>query len=154
MKRTILALALSAVALVGFGCSTWERASFQTLSASKAVIDQAQADYESRAIPRTEAAYATINKAKELQKTAVDGMVLYESIKGTQSTAVAQAQQQIVAAALLQIPAILADVKSLYPSTTLSGQRATPAKPIRMLRWRAAPAYALRYALRYAPART
>lgn len=115
-----VAMVLLAAAMLGTlglgGCTSWERQTYQTLAASKAVIDQAQADYEARGIPRTEAAFATITRAKAAQQTAVDAFKNYELAKaGGSASASATAQAQTVTAqALLALPALIADVKTLY----------------------------------------
>lgn len=115
-------LVLLAALLIPFamvGCTSWERSSFQTLAASKAVIDQAQVDYESGKLPHSKAVYDAVNKAKGAQTLAVNAMVTYEGMKaqGAHQTAL-QAAQTDVAIALEALPAILADIKALYTKQT------------------------------------
>lgn len=100
------------------GCSTWERNVFQTLSASKSVIDQAQSDYETGKLPHSKAAYDAINAAKASQTVAVNQMVAYEALKaqGGTATALGIAQSQ-VAAALSDLPSLIAAVKALATTT-------------------------------------
>lgn len=74
-------LVLAALALACVGCNDFERTTFNTLSASKAVIDQSQADYEAKTIPHTQCAYAVINNAKAAQTVAVNAFFDYENIK-------------------------------------------------------------------------
>lgn len=121
MKKKLASLAL--VLLVLAGCSDWERTTFQTLSASQAVINQAQTDYEARTIPHTTATFNVINEAKAVQTTAVQSMVTYENVKAAKGTATAlSAQQQIVATALTQLPPLIASIKALYSTTkTVTG---------------------------------
>ena len=77
MKRYLLIPLL----LIAAGCNTWERTTFQTLSASKATIDNAQAQYEAKAIAQTTCAYSIINDAKASQTVAVNGFLVYEQVK-------------------------------------------------------------------------
>jgi len=106
MKR-ILPLLLC---LLLAGCSDWERTTFQTLSASKATIDGAQAAYEARTIPHNQCAYNIINKAKAAQTLAVDAMMTYETTKtGT--------AQSVVEADLAQLSPIVASIGTLGTST-------------------------------------
>lgn len=119
---TIAPMILLAALLIPFaiaGCTSWERAAYQTLAASKATIDQAQADYESGKLPHSKPVYDAVNKAKEAQTLAVDAMVTYEQAKATNAgqTALAKAQNDVTVA-LEQLPAILADIKALYVKQT------------------------------------
>jgi hypothetical protein len=111
----ILVLGLS-FAMAGLsGCTDWERGTYQTLKASKTVIDTAQADYEARTIPRTQAAYTIINEAKAAQTLAVQQMETYEEIKFAKANPGAlSAQQAAVNAALAQLPALLKAVEGVY----------------------------------------
>jgi FKBP-type peptidyl-prolyl cis-trans isomerase len=77
MKRILV---LSLLVLVA-GCNTWERTTFQALSASKATIDNAQAQYEAKAIAQNQCSYAVINDAKASQVIAVNGFLAYEQVK-------------------------------------------------------------------------
>lgn len=115
----ILLAAGASLAIVTLtGCNNFERDAFQTLSASQAVINQSQADYESGAIAKTQAAYAAINKAKAMQVLAVQAMATYENIKATKGTESAlAAQQQVVTNFLTELPALVTAVKALYSST-------------------------------------
>ena len=113
------------LALVGFaigallglitGCNSFERTTFQALSTSKAVIDQAQTDYEARTLPHTEPVYKAINDAKDAQHTAVDALLTYEQVKTAKGTQTAlQSQQQLVVIALGKLPVFIADIKAFY----------------------------------------
>lgn len=118
MRRTMKGLAASVVAvliLAGASCSNWERTTFQSLSTSKAVLDQAQIDYEQGTIPHNETSYMTITQAKATQASAVNALVVYESLKGqgASSTTAAQAQSS-VNALVAQLPPLIASVKGLY----------------------------------------
>lgn len=116
MKR-ILVLAVLALSVTG--CTDFERASFQTLSASKAVIDQAQADYESKALPHTSCSYSIINDAKAIQVSAVNALELYEVDKAAKTDLTAQSA--VVTSALIQLPAVIVQVKALYTNPTCGG---------------------------------
>lgn len=116
MKRILV---LAVLALCVTGCTDFERASFQTLSASKAVIDQAQADYESKALPHTSCSYSIINDAKAIQVTAVNALELYEVDKAAKTDLTAQTA--VVTTALIQLPAVIVQVKALYTNPTCGG---------------------------------
>ena len=125
MKAKLASLAL--ILLMVTGCTDWERTTFQSLAASQAVINEAQADYETGCtidvhpqgcIPHNATAYKAINEAKALQVTAVQSMESYETIKAAKGSKDAlQAQEAIVAASLLQIAPLIASVKGLYTTT-------------------------------------
>lgn len=112
MKLIRASIALSILLLAG--CSSWERTTFQTLSASKASIDTAQNDYEARTIPHTQCAFDLITKAKATQTLAVDAMMSYETAKGTSA---ATAAENVVAADLSQLAPIVASISTLGTST-------------------------------------
>ena len=116
MKRITIAAALAILTVGMVGCTNWERATFQTLSTSQAVINQAQTDYEAgTAIPHNTVAYNAINAAKAAQTLAVNGMVTYEEIKAAGgTTASLTAAQNDVTIALANLPTIIANVKALY----------------------------------------
>ena len=83
MKRFLALLALGLT--IGLtACDDFERSAFQTLSASKAVLDVAQTDYEQLVLPSptTKCAYALINDGKAAQTVAVNAMLTYEGGKG------------------------------------------------------------------------
>lgn len=111
-----LGVVMCAIVLLGLtACSNWERSTYQSLSASKAVVDQAQADYESKALPRTVLVYNAINAAKDAQTAAVQAFAAYEQLKatGAEDTRL-RGQQAVVDAALQRIPPLIAALKALY----------------------------------------
>jgi hypothetical protein len=112
MKK-LLSISLVSLCLLA-GCSSWERTTFQTLSASKATIDTAQADYEAHTIPHVQCSYDLINKAKAGQTLAVNAMLTYETAKTTTGATAAQA---VVDTDLTQLVPIIASVKTLYTPT-------------------------------------
>lgn len=63
------------------GCNDWERNTFNTLSSSKAVLDEAQADYEARKLPKTACTKSVIEDGKAAQTVAVNAMLEYERVK-------------------------------------------------------------------------
>ncbi len=124
MKRiTYLTIALLLGACI-VGCTSWERQSFQALSAAQAVLNQAQTDYTAGCpaavptdpcIPRNQAAFTVITKAKAADVLAVNAMVEYEQVKAASGSSSALNTAQIAAAnALAQLPADLTAVKALY----------------------------------------
>lgn len=107
------ALLMGSISLAG--CSDFERRAYQTLAASKAVVDQAQADYESGKIAKTQTAYDAINKAKDAQTAAVKVFQDYETAKLIiKSGGDLSAQQQAVADAIAELGPTIAAVKNLY----------------------------------------
>jgi hypothetical protein len=108
IKRLI---AVSLLALSAVACNTWERSSFQTLSASKAVLDTAQTDYGNRTIPQTPCSFALINNGKAAQTAAVDGMIAYEQLKATKGNTTATEAQ--VTADLASLAPIVVQIQAL-----------------------------------------
>jgi hypothetical protein len=113
MKKIFI---LAALAFACVGCTDFERATFNTLSSSKAVIDQTQADYESKTIPHTQCAYSLINNAKAAQTVAVDAFLDYESIKNAGKDVTAQTQ--VVSQDLVALAPLVVQVKSLVSNPT------------------------------------
>jgi hypothetical protein len=114
-----IVVACAALLLGTTACNDWERQTFQVLAASKAVIDQAQDDYETSALPRTIPVYNAINAAKDAQTLVVQSMVTYEQLKASSASSDALTKQQaIVETALVRLPALIAAVKALYSDVT------------------------------------
>lgn len=113
-------LALAVLALCVTGCTDFERSTFQTLSTSKAVIDTAQADYEARTLPHNTCSFTIINDAKAAQTTAVNAMVIYEEEKAAKADLTAQTA--VVTSTLLQLPALIVQVKGLYSNPNCGGK--------------------------------
>jgi hypothetical protein len=113
LAATLLPFALTA-------CTNWEQTTYQALASSKAVLDQAQIDYETgTAISHNAIAYQTITAAKAAQTTAVNAMVTYEQLKAVNTTsadALTKAQGD-VETALAALPTLLSNVKALYAAT-------------------------------------
>jgi hypothetical protein len=131
----VLLLAIC-IGLPGFSCSNFERVSFQALSSSKGVIDQAAADYNSKAIAQSQVNYNLINKARSGQAVAVDALAGYHNALNAVSkdqTVIANAKAA-VDAALASLTQVLVDVKSADPNAakappTLSTQQVTLTPP-------------------------
>lgn len=121
-KNTPILVALLAIGMLGLsGCAamSFERITFQSLSASQATINQFQTDYEARTIPRTTAAYTAITKAKAAQTLAVDAMVTYEGLKAAKAAPSAlAAQQQTVTALIASIPPVITAIQAFYKKTS------------------------------------
>jgi hypothetical protein len=131
-KALAILLALSISMCFISGCTNWERTTFQALSASKAVIDQAGVDYNAGTIPQTAANQSIITQARNAQTTAVDAMASYEEIK-TSVTATAaglSSQQAVVESSLAAIVPLVAQIKALYATKTSMN-----VKPERMIPW-------------------
>lgn len=116
MKKILL---FALLALCCVGCNDFERSVFQTLSASRDVIDKAQADYESRTLPHNQCAYALINDAKAVQTTAVNAMVVYEEQKATNKDL--SAQTALVSSTIAGLPPLVVKIKTLYINPAACG---------------------------------
>jgi hypothetical protein len=112
MKKVLRIGFCFGIVLLAAGCSNFERTTFQSLSASKVVIDQAQADYESGTLPHTTCVYTLVNSAKAAQTLGVNAMLDYESAKAANGNlAVAEAS---VVTDLGSIATDITAVKVLY----------------------------------------
>jgi hypothetical protein len=111
------------------GCDTWERTTFQSLSASKALIDGADSDYRAGRLPQTDDVYFAIVKAKNVQTVAVHSFDMYWSIKKELLGAVTSEQEKTIQArlnlaregvvhALSDLAAATAEIKSWKASST------------------------------------
>ena len=143
-----LLIAMLPLCLLASACSSWERTTFQSLSASKAVIDQAAIDYNTGAIPKSSTNQALITQARNAQTTAVDSMVAYEGIKtsAASNTSGLSAQQATVDAALAAIVPLVAQIKALYATKT-----SMIVKPERNPTWTLQPYKALSVKFRQTP---
>jgi hypothetical protein len=96
-------------------CSTWEQQTYQVLSASKATIDQAAADYNAGTLPQTKEVNAIIAKARVAQTDAVHAFQVYASLKvAKQNAANVAAQQQAVMQAATGLAQLVTDIQALY----------------------------------------
>jgi uncharacterized protein (UPF0333 family) len=131
MRNLTASLAFCVMAIViaigFFGCNDFERTTYQTLSASKATIDQIAADYNAGKIKETPAAFKAITDLRAAQTVAVNAMVEYETIKAAKgSQSALQAQQSIVANALAALPPLIVSAKALYTSLSSSSVQNAP----------------------------
>jgi hypothetical protein len=113
MKRILAAVLLT---LAVAGCNTWERNTFNTLAASKAVVDTAQADYEAKTIPQSTCAYTAINDAKAAQTVAVNAMVVYEQLKSSKGNLTAQ--EAIVTTDLVALAPLVVQIQTMVANPT------------------------------------
>jgi len=124
MRNRIFCITACALILM-CGCSSFERTTFQTLAAAQTTLNNAQSAYEAGCpaaagsttgcIPHDTAAFTIITKAKAADSLAVQAMVVYEQEKATGSTGSAlQAQEAIVVADLAELPALIAEVQTLF----------------------------------------
>jgi hypothetical protein len=116
LRLAVLSVA-AALAFAAVGCDSFERTAFQTLSASKAVIDAAQSDYEPAPVgtgklPHSKCVYDIINDAKAAQTAGVDALQTYDvAVNAKQdTTAFAASVTADLAAIALDVPRI----KALY----------------------------------------
>lgn len=108
--------------IVVLACSDFERNTFKTLSASKAILDTSQTDYETGVIPHNACAYALINNGKAAQTVAVNAMLAYEGVKAAKGDLAATTA--IVTADLIALAPIVVNVQSLIanPATCLGAK--------------------------------
>lgn len=117
MKRAILLSITFCLMFAAVGCDTFERTAFQSLSASKAVLDAAQSDYEPAPVgtgklPHTACVYSLINDGKAAQTAGVDALQIYDvALTNKQDTTAAATA---VTAQLATITADIVKVKTLY----------------------------------------
>ena len=102
------------VVLILAACSSWDHTTYQTLAASKAVIDQAAADYNAGTLPKTAAVKAVIEKAQGAQRAAVTAFEAYAVAKtaGDPSATVEQKKQAVIQAVAL-VAQVVAEIKAL-----------------------------------------
>lgn len=112
MKRYIAKALLAAlVCLPLTACSGFERNTFNTLSSSKAVLDDAQAKYEASTIPHNQCAYSIINNGKAAQTVAVNAFLTYEQVKTANGNVAAQ--EAVVVADLAALAPLVAQVTTM-----------------------------------------
>lgn len=112
-----LLITVAGLALCAFACSNWDQQTYQTLSASKAVIDQAAADYNAGKIAQTAAARDAITKARQAQTAAVDSFEVYAAAKvaAAPNQTISAREQAVIAAVALLPPAIAALRAAMKP---------------------------------------
>jgi hypothetical protein len=110
MKKAIFLCLFSATLLIG--CTNFDRDTFNTLSASNAVLKTAQADYESGKIPHNSCDFKIITDAKVVQLTAETAFLDYYQIE--QAKGNTTATQAVVVTDLTALVPVIAQVKSLY----------------------------------------
>jgi len=116
MKKVFVAIILSAC--VGLtACNSFERTAFQSLSASQALLNTAQSDYEpvpvgTGKLPHSKCVYTIINDGKVAQVAAVNTLQAYDvALNAKQDTTALAAT---VTAELATVAVDIAQVKALY----------------------------------------
>jgi hypothetical protein len=119
----LLVISTLAMSLIMTGCSDWEHQTYKVLSADKAVVDQAVADYNAGKIPQTTVDREIVDKARAAHNTAVQAFAEYERLQATLkatnagpgSDAYAKAEQarQVAIQALSDLPALIEALKPL-----------------------------------------
>lgn len=116
MKKILSATFLS-FCLVLTACNSFERTAFQSLAASKAVLDTAQNDYEpaptgTGKLPHTSCVYTLINDGKAAQTVGVNALQAYDvALNAKQDTTTLAVT---VTAELAVVATDIAKVKALY----------------------------------------
>lgn len=110
----VLALALVLVFCAASACTNWEHRTYATLNASKAVIDQAGADYNAGKLSQTKAVHDLIQAARDAQTVAVHSFESYAVAKvgGADPTELAKLQQSVMDATNAVL-ALVGDIKKL-----------------------------------------
>ena len=119
----IFALAVLLIVTAGFGCSSWERQTFQLLAADKGLIDQAFDDYNSGKISNTPAIHDLLNTAKSKHNDVTQLFLSYVQAEQQAKSQCAQGckdalakQQALVVAALQELVPIIASIQGLISS--------------------------------------
>lgn len=114
-QRKLPTLLMLSLIVAGFAaCSTWERTIYNSLAASKAVIDQAGRDYNAGAIAQTAANRALIEKARAAQTVATEAFEEYALLRVSRQTAGLSQQRQLVIQAVAQIAPLIEAIHELY----------------------------------------
>jgi hypothetical protein len=142
-------LVLPACGLLAGCVSSWDQSTYASLAASKSVIDCAVAGYnhfdaDIRSscaadpqdaafdpqvfyLPQTHDAQQAVEKARQIQVTAVEAFAAYAVAKvGKDPTATVQAKQAAVTTYLGQLPTLLNAVRTLMGKSTASAGRKVP----------------------------
>ncbi|HET9183240.1 MAG TPA: hypothetical protein VFP59_13975 [Candidatus Angelobacter sp.] len=144
----VLALALLLPMMIGTsGCyNSWERSTYATLAAGKAVIDCAVAGYNhfdpdirqacsanpgdpafdpaQFYLPQTRAAQQAIEKARQVQTACVEAFAGYAVAKVAKDKSASIAEKQaLVVSYLAQLPALLDAVRNLLPDSANTGSK-------------------------------
>lgn len=115
--RKLLVLPLLCLFFIA-GCDNFERNTFKTLSASKAVLDAAQIDYEAGTpIPHNACAFTLINNGKAAQTVAVNAMLTYEGVKAAKGDLTATTVE--VTADLVKLAPLVVQIQALISNPTL-----------------------------------
>lgn len=113
-----LAPVLMAMALCSLvGCKDdFERTTVKTLSADKAVIDQAAKDYNAAIIPQTQLSRQIISDARDAHNAAVQAFLAYYRVKESAHSSKDSIQnaQAATAEALAQLVPLIAKLQALY----------------------------------------
>lgn len=117
LRHLTLLILVMTLALLATGCSSWERQTYQSLAASKAVIDRVAADYATGAIPQTVENRQAIERARLVQTAAVEAFRAYAEAKvaGQGSAGLDKLRLETISA-LQQIPAVLAPLQAINKS--------------------------------------
>jgi len=110
--RSFVLIALFVVLSGAWACTNWEHQTYASLSASKAVIDEAGAQYNAGKIPQTKAVKAAIEHARQVQTTAVHAFEAYAVAKvAGQPAATLEQRRQEVIAATAAVAQVVADIQ-------------------------------------------
>jgi len=113
IHRAIFALCLL---LPMVGCAKFDRATFNTLSVSNAVLETAQQDYENGKLPHNACVYKLINSGKQAQGIAETAFL--DEWQTEQAKGDVTALQAQVAADLASVAQIVASIQTIYKTPT------------------------------------
>lgn len=118
LRATGLLPVLAIVMLWSAACTNWEHQTYATLNASKAVIDQAGADYNAGILSQTKAVHDLIQSARDAQTAAVQAFESYAVAKvGGSDPAQLTKLQQSVMDATAAVVSLVDDIKKLKGGT-------------------------------------
>lgn len=124
-KYPLISLALVLAAALGLAaCTSWDRQTYKTLSASKAVIDQAAADYNAGQLPQTAAVRDLIAKARTAQTTAVEAFQAYAAAKLVGSANLT-ARRAAVSTLVGDVTALIGQIEAVLSRSPPSASAAT-----------------------------
>lgn len=115
MRNRKVYLGLVLLAVLSIACTNWESTTYQSLSASKATIDLAAADYNAGKLPKTDTVRAIIDHARQVQTAAVHAFEAYAvgKVVGDPAATLDQKKAAVVAAAA-EVVTVVAEITNLY----------------------------------------
>jgi hypothetical protein len=106
MSQWIAVMAVLGLCFGLAGCDSFERGTMHTISASKAVADEAQEEYSAGVLPQSNATHDAITSLVKAQFVAADALLVYDDLAQKHEGAEAlAAQRRVVQTAIEQMTA-------------------------------------------------